>query len=419
MTIPYLKGWGDTLAENAPQIGQNIAHIVNPNVDFQNLFKAAVAKDPTLLQQIANNPGLADALQKAGIGNIGQQTQGLQIDPALAAQRNILTSQSQVAQGTVGAKINEANASAQSAQSKARVDTATEGSIINTVGNQAKLTSTKADEAQRNFDLASQTLSKIPTLAGIDLQQVGNAIAKGDKNVSAELMSRIGMDEGAAKALQLFVQAAVNRADNAKDLTIAELRKKDPAFQMAALSGLEKQIDDITNQIKAANNTLSATKPKDLALIRIQSHSKDPDIATPAQQTLKQYEEALKVVNDHGPGSLTVQWTEANAKRSIILGGLGNVTTPKTGGSTEVTVKGPTDADPVKQAKELYLAGKATAKDIQDAVRAGAITQEQASDILSAKVAGKEETVNDILKPKSKPKSAVTPRTIPKIVSDR
>lgn len=425
MTLPYLKGWGDTLAEQGGQIGQNIAHIINPNIEFQKLFKAAVAKDPTILQQIANNPGLADALKKSGIGDISQQTSGLQVDPTVAAQRTILGANADIAKGTVGAKITEANAGATSAASKARVDTATEGDVITTAknqatitGNQAKLSGTAADKAQRDFDLASQTLAKIPTLAGIDLQKVGNAIVRGDQSVSAELLSRIGMDEGSSNALKLFTQAAINRADNAAQMSIAQLRKKDPSFQLAALSGLEKQIDDITNQIKAANNTLAATKPKDLALIRIQSNSKDPDIAGPAKQTLKQYEEALKVVNDHGPGSLTAQWTEANAKRSIILGGLSGAPTNMGGGETSVTVKTPsaTSNDPMTIAKEAYRTGKATAADIQNAVKDGSITAQQAAEIMNTKTNNMNDTLNNLIKLPEKKKMKVK---IPGIVSDR
>lgn len=395
MTLPYLKGWGDTLAETLPQIGNSVSHIVNPNIDFQNMFKAAIAKDPTLLQQIANNPGLAQALQQSGLGNIGQQTQGLGVDPSVAAQRGILQAQNQVSQGTIQPKIQQAQNDASLSGSQARVAQATEQSTIDSAKNaasltgaQAKLTGTKADEAERDFKLAGDTLSKIPTLAGIDIGQLGNALARGDKNISAELMSRIGMDAGATEALKLFTQAAINRADNAASMTIAELRKKDPGFQLAALTGLEKQIDDITNQIKAANNTVNSTKPKDLGLIRIQARSKDPDVAGPAIQTLKQYDEALKVVNDHAPGSLAAQWTEANAKRSIILGGLGNVPT-KTGGETSIKVKTSTPSKltpaDINQYKAAYKGGKFTKEVLQSKIGNG-LSQDEYDQIVGGNV---------------------------------
>jgi len=52
MSIPYLPGVGDTLAQYGPQIGKSLHEILNPDDELQK----------RLISHLAANPGLIDEL---------------------------------------------------------------------------------------------------------------------------------------------------------------------------------------------------------------------------------------------------------------------------------------------------------------------------------------------------------------------
>jgi|WetSurMetagenome_2_1015567.scaffolds.fasta_scaffold142341_2 hypothetical protein len=71
MTIPYIPGWGDTLAKDLPQIGKNISQIVSPaqpileaiaaNPQLMDAYKLLYQANPHLAEQLGG-PKLTDAL---------------------------------------------------------------------------------------------------------------------------------------------------------------------------------------------------------------------------------------------------------------------------------------------------------------------------------------------------------------------
>lgn len=78
MTSPIvLPNYGAQAGQNIASLGQAIADIINPNVEFQDQLKKAVAANPDLARELAaldrDNPGF---LEKLGAGKIGENIKG-------------------------------------------------------------------------------------------------------------------------------------------------------------------------------------------------------------------------------------------------------------------------------------------------------------------------------------------------------
>lgn len=89
MTIPYIKGWGDTLKENLPQIGQGIRDIKDPNWRRNEKIEEDLL-DTTKLQNYANlyhaNPQAftPETIGKKNVSRIREMTQ----DPDFVLKRS-------------------------------------------------------------------------------------------------------------------------------------------------------------------------------------------------------------------------------------------------------------------------------------------------------------------------------------------
>jgi hypothetical protein len=62
MTIPYLPGIGDTLAQFGPQLGQNLSKILQPNKEKEQMLQKLLANNPDAINQFVElertNPGI-------------------------------------------------------------------------------------------------------------------------------------------------------------------------------------------------------------------------------------------------------------------------------------------------------------------------------------------------------------------------
>lgn len=63
MSLPYLPGIGDTLSQVGPQLGQSLAHIINPHAKDQELIRQLLIQKPDLMDEYIDreklNPGFA------------------------------------------------------------------------------------------------------------------------------------------------------------------------------------------------------------------------------------------------------------------------------------------------------------------------------------------------------------------------
>lgn len=368
MTIPYLPGWGDELAKNLPQIGQNLTNIFNPNQKFEELFKASIAKDPTLLQSIANNPGLAESLGKMGLGNVGQSTAGLQIDPTVAANRTIAGSNARVAQATETPTIDAAKANARVA-----VETAP-----------TKIESAKTDAARgkldynvlkQKFDLDLQTLKDIPTLAGVDISGlVARTYANKLTPEDNAQLARMAMDPGASTAYSSALKGLQERAEIASRWNIAKLhaeiqreQKNEGASQLPflVLNQLNKQSDDLIGQLDQARKIYNSIAPDKITQLKMTLGSKDKNISAAAKETIDAWESAKKIVTSTEPGSFNAQLAELNSKRNLITQivekqlGMGVQQTPAPNNVTKLS-----DSD-INQYRAALKSGKIQASQLQ------------------------------------------------------
>ena len=66
MTLPYLRGFGDTLRDSLPSIGESLSKIVNPHQEDELRLKKLIAENPDLLdeytQKELDNPGSLGAI---------------------------------------------------------------------------------------------------------------------------------------------------------------------------------------------------------------------------------------------------------------------------------------------------------------------------------------------------------------------
>lgn len=74
MSIPYLKGWWDEIAQPMEKLAHAIPRIINPNLDTQLYVKKKLIDDPTYLQQLADaeaeTPGL---VKRLGLGTLQKE----------------------------------------------------------------------------------------------------------------------------------------------------------------------------------------------------------------------------------------------------------------------------------------------------------------------------------------------------------
>lgn len=325
MTIPYLKGWGDTLAENGGQIGSNISHIINPNIDYQNMLKAAIAKDPTILQQIANNPGLAQSIQQMGLSkNIAQQTSSLGVDPGVQSQRDFNRAKADVAQGTVQSDISTAASTAREAGDKADVAHQTKGAVIRRTNNDADLSDIDLKNAKMGMQDAQSAFDKYPDLKDINMQQLAQGVVSG--NPDPTQLARISQNKGAQSALDVMVKSINDAKDRVEHLSIAQLTHhtatlQDKQFNISLLKGLSdslsKQIVDANTYLKSLGNTAFLMQGPEPA------KPTDKDMNSPAWQQYnktmgdrQQYQQAKEIA---GPNSIYFKrLAQVNNKMAVL-----------------------------------------------------------------------------------------------------
>lgn len=395
MTIPYLEGWGDTLAKHGPQIGQNLTEIFNPNKKFEDMLKAAIAKDPTVLQQVANNPGLAQALQKVGLGNLTQQTQGLQVDPNIEAQRRILQSKANVAQGTEQSDISLANNQARLSGTQADLAQGTLQSNIKKSKNEAELSDLQLTDIRNKLADTQAALAKFPDLQNIDLAGTANAIASG-QHVDPLIAARIGNNPAAQSALDTMVKGIGEARERVGRMNIAQLvhhsaSNQDRQFNLSLLKGLS---DSIAKQIGDAVALTRSIKQSDVK--SLMTNVPEPEDKTgPAYLAWKQNqadrEAYLNARQIASPGSEYYKRLQLVNSKMAALAGLPESVFVEP--ATETIDNPSTTPQPdalVNQFKQMYISGEGTAAQLKKAKDEGVITDAQLKEILASKVEKKQ-----------------------------
>lgn len=96
MTIPYIAGWGDTIKQTVPQIGEAVRTFINPKWREEEAFKAAVMHDPTLIEKFAKlNQDNPDAFAQIYGPNVQRQISALKLSPEQQLQRTVTTATAQ------------------------------------------------------------------------------------------------------------------------------------------------------------------------------------------------------------------------------------------------------------------------------------------------------------------------------------
>lgn len=103
--VTYVPGFGEQLAPAMAQIASALQQIIDPNKGLREAVQTAVAKDPTLLQSLADanarTPGILRAL---GLGSVGDAISSVPESTAATIERK--TSKQRVAQAETQTVIN-------------------------------------------------------------------------------------------------------------------------------------------------------------------------------------------------------------------------------------------------------------------------------------------------------------------------
>lgn len=376
MSLPYLAGWGDTLKQDGPELGSSIAHLVNPNVDFQTALKAAIAKNPTLLQDIANNPGLAQSLQSMGAGKqIAQQTGNLGVDPLVAANRKLAGNQATVSDATMGSTIDTANANATTAKSNANVAVGTEGARINTANTKSKFDDLVYLSAKTDFDKHAQALAVYPNP---NIKAIGDAVLNGTPINPQEVSA---LDKDGQQVLKEYIDSANKAKERIKDMNVAQLvhhsaNQQDRQMNLQLLKGLSV---DLRGQLTSAQQTVRNFKPDLITKLQGQTDpgTKDPlghQAWEDAQTQLQQYNDARAQLMQGS--DLHHQLQDVDTKFRTLLGidqAQQNAPPPRSGSGQSNGALNPSD---IKQYRDNYKAGKIKKEALQAKIGAELTQQE-------------------------------------------
>jgi hypothetical protein len=317
MTLPYLPGWGDSIAQNLPQIGDNIAHIVNPNIDILKKLK----ENPAMLQQLADMEARAPGtIQKLGLGNMQGLISG--VPESSQQQRNtaVNTAETAVATspdtkrdvGRVGlklptaaeARIQGANADVAEGTKKSKIhiseNEAAQGDIQNSL--------LEIHRKMQDMDLrdAENALRKYPELGNVDLKELARRTFYGEP-IDQALSQRLQKNPAMKAQLDMYFQGYADRYRGITERETTAMRTGSKTDRAIALAQVNKQYSDQLKQIGELQTQVKNMKPSiaEEALANEKPDSSKPPniLQTQAQDKLTQYQKAKDLL-DKATGEL-------------------------------------------------------------------------------------------------------------------
>lgn len=240
MTIPYLPGWGDSLAQSLPQLGSGIAHIVNPQMDQQMALKAAIMKDPSILRQYASierdNPG---TLKSLGFGdNFSNAIGSIQATPeeALKEKETEATNtalSSPEGKRAYGHKAAYGETESETASRTAEADLAKSQKVATDLG--AKVTQVNLDELDRKNKVISDVFKKIPDISHVDISKLASDASFGKADPT--MLARINADPTIGPAFKQLQDNLLERARLAIEQgRLDEMKKSSKGQQAVAVN---------------------------------------------------------------------------------------------------------------------------------------------------------------------------------------
>jgi hypothetical protein len=317
MTLPYLPGWGDSIQQNLPQIGSNIAHIVNPNIDIINKLK----ENPDMLQKLADmeasNPG---TMQRLGMGNlsglvkgVSESSQQQRTDAVNTAERDVATAPAtRTDVGRVGlklptadeARIQGANAKVAEGTVKSRThiseNEAAQGDIQNSL--------LEIHRKMQDMDLRDQeaALRKYPELGNVDLKELARKSFYGEA-IDPILAGRIQKNPAMKAQLDMLFQGYADRYKGVTEKEVTGMRTASKGDKAIALAQVNTQYKDQLKQIGELQTQVKNMKPS-IAEEALANEKPDPSkptniLQTQAQDKLTQYQKAKDLL-DNATGEL-------------------------------------------------------------------------------------------------------------------
>jgi hypothetical protein len=311
MTLPYLPGWGDSIAQNLPQIGSNIAHIVNPNIDILNQLKS----NPAMLQQLADMEARAPGtMQKLGLGNMSGLISG--VPESSQQQRNtaVNTAEKDVATspdtkqdvGRAGLKLPTA-AEARIQGANADVAEGTTKSKIHIAANEAAqgdIQNSLLDihRKMQDMDLRDQenALRKYPELGNVDLKELARKTFYGEP-VDPSLAARLQKNPAMKAQLDMYFQGYADRFKGMTEKEVTGMRTGSKTDKAIALAQANRQYQDQLKQIGEMQTQVKNMKPS-IAEEALANEKPDPNkppntIQIQAQDKLNQYQKAKDLLD--------------------------------------------------------------------------------------------------------------------------
>lgn len=288
MTIPYLPGWGDNLAQALPQLGQGIAHIINPQMDQQMALKAAIMKDPSILREYASierkNPG---TLKSLGFGeNFGNVIGSIQATPEEALKEKEASSinaalSTPEGKRAYGHKAAFGETESETASRTAEADLAKSQKAATDLN--AKVTQTSLDELERKNKTIGDLFKKIPDLSGVDIHKLAAdaSFGRGDPT----MLARIQADPTIGPVFRELQNNILERAKLAIEQGRLDELKKGNKGQMAVAVNeslkFQKEAEKRVQQLQALQQKYS-NNPKALEMDRLLAPN-NPDMAAQVQ----------------------------------------------------------------------------------------------------------------------------------------
>lgn len=352
-----LSGWADGLS-SVPQLGQNIANIMNPNNEIQQLFKQKAATDPNFLQNLANNPEAAKMLGSLGFGqNIQNSVSAIpeNAESLAAADKAKLYSQTvnnpQLRPDAASVlTTGQTTGSVRSENTRANVAEATQASDITGTNATNQQAVNNLADSSINLDQKKAILAAKPSLAGVDISSIANNIVTGQP-VDQAVLSRIGMDPGASTALHEYVTALQDHMRLMTETKIANIRHDKPQNQLMFLQFAANETNKLQDQLNGARQivaTLGGGTAGPL-LLKSRASMKDPKTgqltpdAVTASQDLNQLNAAKQLLTDTSATSPQGRINHYNSMIGEVLpslmSGIGGSTPPPASHDTSSIVE--------------------------------------------------------------------------------
>lgn len=321
MTLPYLPGWGDTLAQTLPQIGKSLSQLANPNQDVQRALQMAIAQNPGIAQQLGNlDPSVMQGI--FGRGKTTDAITSMGVDPGEQVRRQTAQlTQDTLKNPDVAADVGLLNTVGQTGaartidQSRAKVASATADSQIRSADvnlERDELALIKDhQEAQlfsKNFANQIRNLEAADSVTGQDIRTQAINVAAG-RPASPELQRAIQADPALASLFEETVVGLRKEIEQSYRMSFEQFRQRDPAVKSGFLQAFNSDIiraqserDATLKQMELLIGNSSPARLQEQAI----NEAKAGTVDGPKQKAWLQYQaladRADKITQDVGDG---------------------------------------------------------------------------------------------------------------------